>query len=112
MSAHHCAPNSAHTDAADSAAAIEGPLTTSLVRQALRMADAAIICDIEMYADRVGALPGRVYDLRPMVDEREWGPEYAEQAAQGLGYAMARGLIMIDPRAPHLAHITTAGQAL
>ena len=62
---------------------------------ARRVADRAVVADIESFGVRAGTAPdgSRLYDLRPMLDENEHGPEAIEMANQAIAYAKARGLI-------------------
>lgn len=85
--------------------ATEPTLTTALMRSAVRLADRAVISDIECGAVRDRGRPGRVYDVRPMLDEREQPSEWVDMAREALGYAAARGLVVAEPDAPHLLRI-------
>lgn len=70
------------------------------------IADRAVITDIEIHGLRIGAPSERRYDVRPMLDEREVGPECVDMASEGLAYAIARGLVVVDdPIAPWLVRI-------
>jgi hypothetical protein len=62
---------------------------------ARRVADRAVVADIECFGVRAGTAPdgSRLYDLRPMLDENEHGPDAIEMANQAIAYAKARGLI-------------------
>lgn len=58
-----------------------------------RIADRAVISDIETEAVRVGERGARTYDIRPMLDEREQPAENIDMFGEALAYAMARGLV-------------------
>lgn len=90
---------------------VEG-LPLEVVRTGLQLADRAVITDIEVHGIRVRTAPGRVYDVRPMLDQRECSPECVEMARQALAWAQARGLVEFDPALPHLARLTARGIAL
>jgi hypothetical protein len=60
---------------------------------AIRIADRAVISDIESAGHRVGPLGNRLYDVRPMLDEREQPAESIDMFSQALAYALARGLV-------------------
>lgn len=60
---------------------------------AIRIADRAVLTDIESEGVRVGARGERTYDVRPMLDERERGLESVDMASEALAYALVRGLI-------------------
>jgi hypothetical protein len=78
----------------------------------LLLADRAVITDIETHGIRVGTAPSRVYDVRPMLDEREHSSACVEMARQALAWAELRGLVVFEPTRPHLARITARGIAL
>lgn len=58
-----------------------------------RIADRAVITDIESEGVRVGDRGERTYDIRPMLDEREQPPENIDMFGEALGYALARGIV-------------------
>lgn len=60
---------------------------------AIRIADRAVLSDIETEGVRVGARSDRTYDVRPMLDERERGAESVDMASEAIAYALVRGLI-------------------
>lgn len=66
----------------------------ALVRQALAIADAAVIADIECGGVRVA--PG-VYDLNAMFDPREHAPESIDMIRTALSYALQRCLVQQIP---------------
>jgi hypothetical protein len=75
------------------------------VASAVRIADRAVICDIESEGVRIGAQSERRYDVRPMLDEREHSPEFIDMARESLAYAAARRLVLLDEQTPHLVRI-------
>lgn len=81
-------------------------LLYSAAQSMARIADRAVIADIETEGVRVGPLAERRYDIRPMLDEREHCPQDIDMASEALGYAVARGLVTFDDAAqPWLARI-------
>lgn len=70
-------------------------------RLSYAIADAAVVADIETNAAHAGrSAEGRaIYDLRPLLDEREQPPEVIDMLHESLCYAFARGLI--TPAAGH-----------
>lgn len=70
------------------------PLSAAAAAElAHRIADRAVVSDIETGGVPVGARGDRVYDIRPMTDLREHAPESVDMAWQELTYGLARGLI-------------------
>ncbi len=67
---------------------------SALVRQALAIADAAVIADIE--CGGVHVAPG-VYDLSAMFDPREHAPESIDMLRIALSYALQRCLVQQIP---------------
>ena len=85
------------------------PITAAdLAHSALAIADRAVISDIETEGVRIGPSADRTYDIRPMLDEREHGPESVDMASEALAYAAGRRLIAFDRGEPWLARITGA----
>lgn len=82
-------------------------MTPNTTPAAHRIADAAVITDIETGATRCG--PGSsLYDTRPMLDANEHGPECIDMARQALDYAIARGLVHPSAEQPWLMRIVKA----
>ncbi len=79
------------------------PLPRGLIASALAIADRAVIADIETEGISWGRKGDRIYDIRPLIDEREHSHETIDMAEQALGYAVARGLIVFERT--HLARI-------
>ena len=79
------------------------PLGLAKLQQ--RIADAAVIADIETACVRTGPAAHRLWDTRPMLDPREHCPESIDMAELALLYAELRGLITIDTLHPHLVRI-------
>lgn len=78
----------------------------ALVARAFRLANAAVVTDIESEGvrlhDRTG---GRWYDLRPMLDEREHCPEFIDMAREAIDFGLAAGLLTADPTHAHIVRI-------
>lgn len=68
-------------------------MVENLAASMARIADRAVIADIEAEAIRVGARGDRTYDVRPMLDEREQPPEHIDMFSEALAYALMRGLV-------------------
>lgn len=76
-----------------------------------RIADRAVICDIECESIAEDDDHGRRwYDVRPMLDEREHAPEFIDMAREAINYAIARGLVARHGEWPHLLRILPAVQ--
>jgi hypothetical protein len=69
---------------------------TDLIARALKIADAAVVSDIECNAVAVGRdEEGReLFDLRPMVDPREVPQQVQDMHQQAIDFAIERGLIV------------------
>jgi hypothetical protein len=67
-----------------------------LIARALKIADAAVVSDIECNAVAAGRDDqGReLFDLRPMVDPREVPQEVQDMHQQAIDFALDRGLIV------------------
>ena len=79
-----------------------------LAELAHRLADRAVVSDIESEAHgQTDAQGRRWYDTRPMLDQREMGPDFVEMNRQALDYARQRGLVSPHPEHAHLVRITT-----
>lgn len=76
------------------------PLTRGLLASALRIAERAVVSDIECEGILHRDVGPRVYDVRPLLDEREHSPELIDQAREALGWALARRVIEIVPGRP------------
>lgn len=70
-----------------------------------RIADRAVLIDIESYGVRVGDSHDRCYDVRPMLDQREHGAESVDMFSEALAYAITRGLVVPSEGAPWLVRI-------
>ena len=83
-------------------------LLGTTVQLALSVADRAVMADIESYAVCSGrdAEGRRIWDVRPMTDEREHAPEIVDMAREALAYARLRRLTVEQPDAPHLLTMT------
>lgn len=77
-----------------------------LVARAFRIANAALVADIEGEGTRVHErVDGRWYDIRPMLDDREHSPEFIDMNREALDYGLAAGVITADASVPHLVRI-------
>lgn len=86
----------------DRNATVTVPYDPAMVqRLSYAIADAAVVSDIETNCPVSGrAADGRaIYDLRPVLDDREQPPEVIDMMQESLSYAFARGLIA--PAAGH-----------
>jgi hypothetical protein len=72
-------------------------LLTGMALRAVRLADRAVVHDIESQGERMA---GDVWDLTAMFDDREHGAEHIDLAMESMGYALARGLVEIIRRVP------------
>ncbi len=72
-----------------------------------RIADRAVIGDIEGEAVRVGDSHDRCYDVRPMLDKHEHSAESIDMFSEALAYAITRGLVVPSEGTPWLVRIVT-----
>lgn len=72
-----------------------------------RIADRAVLQDIESEAVRVGDRHDRCYDVRPMLDKHEHGAESIDMFSEALAYAITRGLVVPSEGTPWLVRIVT-----
>jgi hypothetical protein len=82
-----------------------------LAELAHRIADAAIVSDIECFCCSVQSpfSTARWYDTRPMLDPNEHADEVVDMNIQALEYADVRGLISRHPDKPHMVRIVNKG---
>lgn len=84
----------------DRSAPVSVPYDPGMVeRLSYAIADAAVVADIETNCPVSGRhADGRaIYDLRPVLDDREQPPEVIDMMQESLQYAFARGLIAPAP---------------
>ena len=74
-----------------------------------RIADRAVICDIESEGVAEGPRHLRCYDIRPMLDAREHSHEVVDMFSEALAYAIARGLVLMDEARPGFVRIVAHG---
>lgn len=88
---------------------LQPPLRTALealYTSSIRIADRAVITDIETEAIRVGPSSARTYDVRVLLDEREQPAELVDMYSEALAYALARGIVVRESEAqPWLVRI-------
>lgn len=80
---------------------------TELIEQAFRLANAAVVADIESYCTPVHIAGWKFWDTRNWTDLREHAPQEVDMAKQAIDYAVASGLAMHHPQQRHLLRIHT-----
>lgn len=70
-----------------------------------RIAERAVICDIESECPTISVDGITWRDTRPMLDPREHAPEIIDMATEALEYAEARLLISCHPLQRHLVRV-------
>lgn len=75
-------------------------LTIPLLLTMRRIADRAVIADVESGGIRVGDATDRLYDVRPMLDEHEHAPEAIDMAGEAIAYGIARRVLQRVDGAP------------
>ncbi len=75
------------------------------INSALRLANRAVVSDIETYSAPVQLEGQRWYDTRPMLDPREHSPEALDMAVEALAYAEFSGLVQRHPQLRYLVQI-------
>ena len=83
----------------------EAPYTTALMRTALALADAYVICDVESEGRRVDPPSDRRWDVSAMFDPNEHSPEVIDMAEQAMGYGVMRGVLELDTTRPWTVRI-------
>ena len=107
MATSHRRPSA--TASADAPPPLGGvDLALHLLREALAIADRAVLADIECEAVAEHIEGQRWYDTRPMLDQREYPDDVVEMNRQALDYAHQRGLVSPHPEQAHLVRITKA----
>lgn len=76
-----------------------------LIRRSLLIADRAAVADIESNAPATVLYTQRWYDVRPLLDEREYSAPCVDMNRESLDYALMRGLIARHPEHAHLVRI-------
>lgn len=77
-----------------------------IARQAVAIADAASVADIEAFGTVTVICGRRWYDIRPMLCPLEHSAHWIDLAEIGIAYAVARQLVARHPTAPHLVRLT------
>ena len=93
------------------AAAQAVDMALSLLRDSLRIADAAVLADVESGAVPVHIDGARWHDTRPMLDPREHCDDVLEMTRLALGYAIARGLVERHAAQGHLVRVRPDAEA-
>ncbi len=70
-----------------------------------RLAERAVIADLETTCDSIVIDGTPWWDTRPMIDPREHAQEVCDMAREALQYAECRELITWHPQHPHLARV-------
>lgn len=80
-----------------------------LQREMLRIADEAVISDVELYAEhvRIGCMSW--CDVTPMLNPQELSPEVLDLARCTLQYGIERGLLLPHPQRPELVRVIRRG---
>lgn len=73
--------------------------------RAVRIADRSAVSDIECHgvAEHIGGQ--RWYDIRLMLDEREYGPESVDMSREAIDHALERCLVKRHPIHAHLLRV-------
>lgn len=104
MATSHRRPSA--TASADAPPPLGGvDLALHLLREALAIADRAVLADIECEAVAEHIEGQRWYDTRPMLDPRERPADFIEMARQAIEYAVQRGLVERHHRSAYLVRV-------
>lgn len=100
------APAAPHTSPQDLQRSLA--LALELVADAFRIANEAVVSDIETSAWPTTSMgDGRTwYDVRPMLDATHCNEEELLLNARSLQFAMASGVVETHPQHPHLMRVT------
>ena len=83
-----------------------GLVDANLVAQAFRLANRAVVSDIQDGGIKVRQPDGSIWwDTRPMVDPHEHDPIVIDMAKQAIDYALDAGLVVRHAFEPHLVRI-------
>ena len=91
-----------------SAADINAVQLAEVARQAVQIADAAVVQDIRSYSVLVFEHQLAWHDVRPMLDPREHALQDIDMATLALQYALLRGLVRRHAEHAHLVRINRA----
>lgn len=78
---------------------------SAIVAIAFKLANAAVVSDIESNACKVQVAGATWYDIRPMLDPREHASEAIDMAGLAIGYALCSGVIFRHPEQTHLVRL-------
>lgn len=81
-----------------------------LMARAFRIANQAVVADIQCNAIHTKVEDTVWWDTRPMLDPREHAPQVLDMALLALDYAVLSGLAARHQDHPYLLRITAAGQ--
>lgn len=70
-----------------------------------RLANRAVVSDIESEGYAVDIDGVRWWDIRPMFDVREHSPEVVDMSSEAMAYALASGLVQRHATQAHLVRI-------
>ena len=84
------------------------PYTVETMSSAFVFAARYVMSNIENGASPVGPADYHIYDVRPMLDEREHSPYYIDEARAMIRWALdMRVAELPDERQPHLVRIVS-----
>ncbi len=82
------------------------------LQRAVRIANEAVVCDIESNAYPIRSDCGTVtwYDTQPMLDPREHGPEIIDMVSEAIQYGVESGLLIRHQQQPHWLRVARPGR--
>jgi hypothetical protein len=86
---------------------IDPATVAGVVLSALRIANAAVVADIESNCVAVLSACGSIrwYDTRPMLDTREHSPELVDMAYEAIEYGIKCHLLFRHPHDPWMVRV-------
>ena len=75
------------------------------MRRAYRLADCAVVADIETECAVVEDAGHRWYDLAPLLDQREHCAQVLDMVTESLCYGLARQLLVMHPTNKNLVRV-------
>lgn len=79
------------------------------ITQAIAIANAAVVADVQSYGHKVVLDGATWWDIRPLVDPNEHAPQVVDQSRQGIDYGLAAGALAMHPSIPHYVRVTSQG---
>lgn len=80
-----------------------------LMSQAIKLATAFVVSDVECHGNRVEIDGATWWDIRPMVDPNEYPPAMIDQAQMAIDFGLGSGALLAHPTQPLHVQVTAKG---